>query len=113
LKGWCETFLALFVLVCPQAPVSAAGFEFFEPVRPPRSFQPMAHRGALHQAPKNTRAALDRCVDDGFEWAEVDVRLTKDGHHVIFHDGQVDAKTDGTGKVSQLTLAEIRPLDGL
>jgi len=101
--------LCLLVYSLPSLP--AAAFEFFEPVVPPRSFQVMAHRGALQQAPENTAPALERCVQDGFEWAEVDVRLSKDGRHVIFHDGQVDGKTDGTGQIGQLNLEEIAALD--
>ncbi len=41
----------------------------------------------------------------------MDVRLTKDGHHVLFHDAQVDTKTNGKGGVRDLTLAEVRALD--
>ncbi len=36
---------------------------------------------------------------------------TKDGHLVCIHDSTVDRTTNGTGKVSDLTLAEIRRLD--
>ena len=98
--------LAIVCLVWP-----AAAFDFFEPVQPLRPFQVMAHRGAKDQAPENTAPALERCIDDRIEWAEVDVRLTKDGAHIIFHDGEVDGKTDGTGTVRDLTLAEVKAHD--
>ncbi|GMW00428.1 MAG: glycerophosphoryl diester phosphodiesterase [Candidatus Hydrogenedentota bacterium] len=101
------TSLALLIII---SSVSKAA-EFFEPISPPRRFQVMAHRGAMSDAPENTRPALDRCVDLRIEWAEVDVRLTKDGQHIVFHDSTVDGKTDGTGAVSDLTLAEIKLLD--
>jgi glycerophosphoryl diester phosphodiesterase len=42
---------------------------------------------------------------------EVDVRLTRDGHVVVLHDPTVDRTPDGSGFVSELTLAEIRSLD--
>ena len=71
----------------------------------------MAHRGAMRQAPENTARALELSIDDTVEWVEVDVRLTKDGHHVLFHDDQLGDKTDGTGRVRDRTLAEIRALD--
>jgi glycerophosphoryl diester phosphodiesterase len=60
----------------------------------------MAHRGESRQAPGNTRPALQRCIDDGLEWAEVDVRLTKDGQHVLWHDATV---VDGGGQSWKLT----------
>ena len=40
------------------------GFEFFEPVRPPRALQVMAHRGAMRQAPENTARALELSIAD-------------------------------------------------
>ncbi len=87
------------------------GFPFFEPVVPPRTFQVMVHRGQAREAPENTRRAIELCIEDGLEWVEVDVRLTKDGHHVLFHDRQLDEKTNGTGAVNQHTLEELKALD--
>lgn len=89
----------------------AAIFRFFEPMQPPRPFQVMVHRGQSRQAPENTRPALHRCIEDGLEWAEVDVRLTQDGQHVLAHDASV---TDVDGKVwtiKEHTLAELRRVD--
>ena len=63
------------------------------------------------QAPENTRAAIDMCSADGLEWVEVDVRLSKDGRHVLFHDGTLDGKSNGTGTVKEHTLAELKELD--
>ena len=37
--------------------------------------------------------------------------LTKDGHHILFHDGILDGKTDLTGPVRDHTLEEIRKAD--
>jgi glycerophosphoryl diester phosphodiesterase len=88
-----------------------ANFSFFEPVRPPRPFEVMAHRGESRQAPENTRPALQRCIEDGLEWAEVDVRRTQDGQHILSHNASV---TEATGKVWELnehTLAELRQVD--
>jgi glycerophosphoryl diester phosphodiesterase len=92
-------------------PAGPRNFAFFEPVRPPRALQVMAHRGAMRQAPENTAPALERSIADTVEWVEVDVRLTKDGEHVLFHDDQLSNKTDGTGRVRDRTLAELRALD--
>ena len=70
----------------------------------------MVHRGS-RQAPENTRPALQRCIEDGFEWAEVDVRLTKDGQHVFCHDATLERVSNGTGTVIEHTLAELLALD--
>lgn len=70
----------------------------------------VAHRGLLRHAPENTlanfRASLELRI--GFEF---DVERTKDGHLICIHDDTVDRTTNGTGKVSELTLAEIKELD--
>jgi glycerophosphoryl diester phosphodiesterase len=70
----------------------------------------VAHRGLLHHAPENTLANFRACLELrlGFEF---DVERTKDGHLVCIHDDTVDRTTSGTGKVSELTLAEIKELD--
>ena len=79
---------------------------FFEPIRPSRAFQVMAHRGASGQAPENTRLALQRAIEDGFEWAEIDLQLTRDGKHVLYHDSKLDGKTDGAGRVADYPLCQ-------
>ncbi|MBP86372.1 MAG: hypothetical protein CMJ64_06615 [Planctomycetaceae bacterium] len=70
----------------------------------------VAHRGLLHHAPENTLANFRACLELrlGFEF---DVERTKDGHLVCIHDSTVDRTTNGTGKVAELTLEEIRRLD--
>jgi glycerophosphoryl diester phosphodiesterase len=42
---------------------------------------------------------------------ECDLQLTSDGHVVVFHDWTVERTTDGSGRVVELTLAELRALD--
>lgn len=70
----------------------------------------VAHRGLLRHAPENTLANFRACLElrIGFEF---DVEQTRDGQLVCFHDSTVDRTTNGTGKVSELTLAQIRELD--
>jgi len=105
-----------FACCCLAAWVGAAAcgardFPFFEPVQPPRPFQVMVHRGEAHQAPENTRPAIVRCIEDGLEWAEVDVRLTKDGQHVLSHGDRLPAGTNGPLSVAAHTLEELKQLD--
>lgn len=69
-----------------------------------------AHRGEWTLAPENSIPALEYSIQFGVDIMETDVRLTKDGQIVIMHDYTVDRTTNGTGKVSDLTLAEIKKL---
>jgi glycerophosphoryl diester phosphodiesterase len=102
---------ALMVSAGPAPVNEPRDFPFFEPINPPRAVQVMAHRGAMGRAPENTAPALEQSIADGVEWVEVDVRLTKDGHHVLFHDATLDAKTDGTGRVRDRALADLQRFD--
>lgn len=84
-------------------------FPFFSPSN--HSVQIIAHRGMKQLAPENTKPAIEKAIEFGIEWVELDIRLTKDGHHVILHDGRLDRVTDGKGLVEEHTLAEILALD--
>ena len=70
-----------------------------------------AHRGANRLAPENTLWAYRYAIAYGAAMIEFDVQQTKDGHFVSFHDQMVDDKTDGTGPIGRMTLAEVRALN--
>jgi len=71
----------------------------------------LAHRGASGYAPENTLAAFDKAIELGADMVETDVRQTRDGHLVLFHDPSVERTTDGCGLVADLTLTELKALD--
>lgn len=70
-----------------------------------------AHRGCLDSHPENTLPAFRQAILLGAQMIEFDIQLTKDSALVIMHDETVDRTTNGTGNVSELTLAQIRQLD--
>lgn len=70
----------------------------------------IAHRGAHQKAPENTLASFQHAIDLGCDYVEVDVRRTSDGVLVLMHDSDVARTTDGTGKVNELTYADIQKL---
>ena len=70
-----------------------------------------AHRGAMQTHPENTLTAFKEAVRAGAHMIEFDVQLTRDNELVIMHDPTVDRTTNGSGKVSDLTLAELKLLD--
>jgi len=71
----------------------------------------LAHRGASGYAPENTFAAFDKAVELGADMIETDVRQSKDGHLVLFHDPSVERTTDGHGLIADLALAKLKALD--
>jgi len=70
-----------------------------------------AHRGASAELPEHTLAAYRSAIDAGVDGVECDVRLTRDGHLVCFHDRRLDRTSSGTGPLSQFTLSQLRELD--
>ncbi len=70
----------------------------------------LAHRGGSLEAPENTRESIAHGIAVGADWQELDVTLSKDGEVVVIHDDTLERTTNGTGKVADLTLAELMKL---
>lgn len=87
----------------PRAPAPAPA----PPLRP----RIVAHRGASFEAPENTLAAFERAWALGVEAVELDVRLTRDGEVVVFHDETTERIGGVARPVAAQTLAELRALD--
>lgn len=82
----------------PAAPASGGGTRL------------VAHRGLLRHAPENTLANYAACLELGLGF-ETDLQRTRDGHLVCIHDDTVERTTNGRGRVTEMTLAELRRLD--
>ena len=74
-------------------------------------FVVVAHRGASGYMPENTFASFDKAIELGADMFELDVHPTKDGTLVVMHDDTVDRTTDGHGRISSMTLEEIKGLN--
>lgn len=71
----------------------------------------VGHRGAKASEPENTLKGFKAGIKAGADAIEFDTRLTKDEKLVVIHDKTLDRTTDGKGKVSEHSLAQIRKLD--
>ncbi|APT85677.1 glycerophosphodiester phosphodiesterase [Corynebacterium aquilae] len=71
----------------------------------------IGHRGASGEYPEHTSRAMRAALAQGADGIECDIRLTKDGHLVCIHDPIVDRVSNGKGRVSTMTLAELEQLD--
>lgn len=96
----------LLIAGCLSYPAAA---QTAAPVMPQRGL--CAHRGASETHPENTLPAFMEAIAAGAQMIEFDVQLTKDSVLVIMHDETVDRTTNGTGKVSTLTLQQLKLLD--
>ena len=71
----------------------------------------IAHRGASALAPENTLAAFRKAIEDGAEGIEFDVRLSKDGTVVVFHDSDFKRIAGRDEKIIDLSFEELQKID--
>lgn len=80
-----------------------------------------AHRGIRSIAPENTLLAMARAMACGAHCWETDIRVSKDGELIVFHDDSLERTTDIAAnrvfqgcpdlRVDRFTLSELRELD--
>jgi glycerophosphoryl diester phosphodiesterase len=73
--------------------------------------QIIAHRGASFDAPENTLAAIRLGWEQGADGVEFDVRFTRDGQIVVFHNADTKRLAGVDRLVADQTLAGLRKLD--
>lgn len=71
----------------------------------------LAHRGANKVAPQNTLPAFQKALDFNGDGLETDVHLSLDGHIVICHNYTIDETSNGTGRVDEMTLSQLKSYD--
>jgi len=121
-------FWLFSVLLVVAAMVDAAGQGRFAGYRKGKTN--IAHRGASSYAPEHTAAAYELAIEQGADYVEQDLQVTKDGQLVCLHDLTLERTTNvkdvfpGRARglqregrdlngwhVSDFTLAEIKQLD--
>ena len=77
----------------------------------PLVHQPWAigHRGCLYE-PENTIAAVERADSFGADYAEIDVKLSKDGIPMVIHDDSLRRLAGISDKVENMTAAQLEEL---
>ncbi|HEY6739239.1 MAG TPA: glycerophosphodiester phosphodiesterase family protein [Actinopolymorphaceae bacterium] len=64
-----------------------------------------------HSYLENTLPSTRAAFDTGARVVELDVHLTKDDRFAVFHDWELDCRTEGTGVTRDHTLAALQRLD--
>ena len=67
-----------------------------------------AHRGASHDFPEMTMAAYEAAVKQGADGFECDLRLTKDGVAVLWHDVDLQRCADSDAVVSESNYSRLK-----
>ncbi len=71
----------------------------------------IAHRGASHDAPENTLAALRLGYEQGADAAECDVHLSRDGRIVLHHDADTGRSAGLHQPVAAQSFTELQSLN--
>ena len=100
--------LALLLLAACGAPAAPTVAPAPSPAAQSKTILVSAHRGGAALAPENTLASFRNGIALGADFIEMDVHLTKDGVPVVIHDPTIDRTTDGSGRVADLTLAQLQ-----
>lgn len=71
----------------------------------------VGHRGVAGHYPENTKVSIEAAAKLGLEWIEVDVQPTQDGQLVICHDHTIDRCSNGSGRLDQQSLEQLKQYD--
>lgn len=72
----------------------------------------IAHRGASGERPEHTLAAYERAIDEGADYIEPDLVLTKDGILVARHENEISGTTDVADHPEFADRKATRTIDG-
>lgn len=69
-----------------------------------------AHRGLSAIEPENTLPAFKAACEAKYNYVEFDIEPTSDGKWIVMHDDNLRRTTNGHGKITERTLAEVSAL---
>ena len=71
----------------------------------------IAHRGAAGLRPENTLASVEKAIEDGADWIEIDVQETADDQVVVVHDSDFMKLAGDPLKVWDATMDDLDGID--
>lgn len=98
------------LLVCSSVASHAQVPQIIKQLHNPKETKVLvtAHRGDWRNAPENSLRAYQLAIEMGVDCIEIDLNKTSDGIIVVMHDNTIDRTTDGKGKPSDYTLAQLK-----
>jgi len=70
----------------------------------------IGHRGVMGYALENSVSSIKKAIELQLDGIEIDVFKIKTSEIVVFHDEYVDRLTDGTGKIEDYTLSDLKKI---
>jgi len=108
-----SSVIAIVVALGTGVPAANASTGLAAPPNPwlEQRVMDMAHSGGEDEAPMNTLHAFKRAQRLGADMLELDVHSTREGKLAVIHDATVDRTTNGSGRVRDMTMGQLRSLD--
>ena len=101
-------FLAAGAICGAQQPKETAGRRHRRVAERREGIHIICHRGAVEFAHENTLEAFRAAFELGADGNEIDIRATKDGVLVCFHDDMIDHLLAGYGDVADYEWADLQ-----
>lgn len=70
-----------------------------------------AHRGSSLHYPENTLISIEKAIEEGADYIEIDVRLSKDKEVVLFHDNKLTRINGSNESIENMNLEDIKRID--
>ena len=102
--GWGVAGVALVLGV-------AAGAAFVQGLNIHRTVDITGHRGSKVRSPENTVSGLRQAIDEGADFAEIDVQTTADGVVVLFHDADFMRVASVNRRLRDMNYRELKDID--
>lgn len=102
---------ALWIGVAVAAVVTATGAYGLRDMGKVGEVAVIAHRGAAGARPENTMAAVEKAIEDGTDWVEIDVQETADGEVIVIHDSDFMKIAGNPIKVWEATMQDVAEID--
>lgn len=88
-----------------------AGAAFLQGFHINRTVEITGHRGSKVRAPENTLSALRQAIDEGADYAEIDVQTTADGVAVLLHDADLMRVASLNRRLRDINYPELKHID--
>ncbi|MBU4040302.1 MAG: glycerophosphodiester phosphodiesterase [Alphaproteobacteria bacterium] len=72
----------------------------------------IAHRGASGERPEHTRAAYERAIEQGADFIEPDLVMSRDGVLIVRHENEIGGTTDVAARPEFADRRTTRTIDG-
>jgi glycerophosphoryl diester phosphodiesterase len=102
--GWLIAGIVLIVGVI-------SGVAFLKGFNIHRTVDFTGHRGSKVRAPENTLSALRQAIDEGADYAEIDVQTTADGVVVLLHDADLMRVAALNRRLRDMNYNELKDID--